>query len=123
MKSTIQCAALVLLAALAVVDASNAQQATERYIPIGKSPGISTTTEELIGEIVRVDMARRTVEVRSRGGSRSVTMDSRTRYYLDRTKRKRANQMGGYEDCEVGRTVEVKLRTDGKADWIKIQVD
>ena len=74
-------------------------------------------------EIVRVDLPRRTVEVRTRGGSRSVTMDSRTRYYLDRTKRKRSNQVGSYEDCEVGRTVEVKLRADGKADWVKIQAD
>ena len=112
---------LLLVLWLMGVGVAYGQQATERYIPIGRSPGVSGTDAAVTGRIVSADPAARRVEIRGRDGARAVTMDAQTRYYLDRTGRRRSNRMGGYEDCQVGRTVEAKVRPDGTVDWIKIE--
>ena len=99
------------------------QQTTERYIPIGQSPGVSGDLS-YIGEIVAVDPATHTVMVRDDSGTRSIRVTETTRIWLDRSARKRENTTGTYEDCEVGRKVEVMhLLDDARtAVWIKIKV-
>lgn len=122
------------LAPLGVVAALSVAQAhigTERYIPIGMSPGISGE-HSYIGEIeedpesatagagsysMRVD--------RADGGDVTVYMNEYTRIYIDRSKAGKTNLRGDYSDCRPGRRVEVKFRDNDPskpAEWIKVEV-
>lgn len=105
-----------------VYDAAHAQQATERYIPIGESPGVSAS-RSIIGTIAEVDPAAYEMTVRGRDELKTVKMTGATRYYLDRTKYKRSNQTTNLGYCKVGQRVEVKLNERGIADWVKIETD
>lgn len=100
------------------------QQTTEQYIPIGKSPGISSKYT-YIGNIVSVDEQARTIVVASNRGSKTIRIMPTTRLWLDRSKKKRTNMEASYSDCEVGRQVEVMYDHDNQtvAAWIKIESD
>lgn len=101
-----------------------AQEATERFIPIGQSPGISGTAAYL-GEVIAVDPARRTVTVRGPSGDRTVAVTARTRIWLDRSAARQPNLTGAFADVAVGRRVEVKYEDAERrerADWIKLAV-
>ena len=117
-KSMIAFGTAVLVSLLAV-HGVHGQQATERYIPIGSSPGLSAS-ETLIGTITGVNYAAQSIDVRSRDGTMTVTMNDKTRYFLDRSRRGRTNQTGSIADCKVGRRVELKFTLEGLVDWIKI---
>lgn len=107
-----------LLLGLLLASAVYAQQATEQYIPIGRSPGIE---EPFIGKITKVDYGAREMTVDGPAGPRTVRMSDSTRYYLDRTMRKRPNTLGDFEDCKLRRRVEIRFAADGSVDWIKIE--
>ena len=114
---------LISLAAVAMcVAPAGAQLMTEKFIPIGQSPGISGKYS-VIGTIVEVDRATHTMSVEHAGGVKVVRVTDATHIWLDRSKRRRQNTTGAYEDCEVGRSVEVMhLRDDeSTAAWIKIE--
>lgn len=98
------------------------QETTERYIPIGKSPGVSDKYS-YIGTITAVDMDAQTIEIDSNRGDVTIKMTDHTRIWLDRSDAKRTNAVGSYSDCQVGRKVEVMhIRGDEMvADWIKIE--
>lgn len=113
-------AGLILITWVLGLNAGQAQQATEQYIPIGQSPGISAAAS-LIGTITRVDYETSSMEVSGPEGPRTVSMDAATRYYVDLSKQKRGNQLGSLQSCEIGQRVEIKFRDDGKVDWIKIE--
>ena len=108
--------------ALMSMSAASAQQTTEQYIPSGKSPGASGTYS-YIGKIVAVDADYRSITVEDETGRHELKLSDATHIWLDRTKRKRKNTPGTFEDCEVGRSVEVMhLRDDSRtAAWIKIE--
>lgn len=108
----------VLMIATGVV---HAQQATERYIPIGMSPGVSNE-ESFIGTITDIDYTNHKMEVRGTEGTITVSPGESTRYYLDRTKRKMSNQTATIRDCEVGLKLEIRILADGSVDWIKIDL-
>jgi hypothetical protein len=100
-----------------------AHEETERYIPIGQSPGISGKYSYL-GPIRSVDQAQRTVVIEDRSGPRTVSVTPRTRIYLDRSASGLSNLTGKFEDCRIGNTVEIKyvdFRTKEEADWIKVR--
>ena len=96
-----------------------AHQATEIYIPIGNSPGLSSD-ETLIGTIQRVDYDERSLEVLGSDGPLKVSMNEKTRYFLDNSRRQQKSQLGTLLDCKVGYTVEIRFTLDGLAAWIKI---
>lgn len=98
------------------------QEATEQFIPIGYSPGISDKYS-FIGKIIDVDQEAHTIVVDSNRGERMIRVTPTTRIWLDRSKQKRTNTVGSYSDCQVGREVEVMQEHDNEsvADWIKIE--
>lgn len=98
------------------------QQATEQFIPIGYSPGVSNKYS-YIGSIVAVDREAHTIDVQSNRGMRTIRVTPRTRIWLDRSKIKQTNLVGSYSDCEEGRKVEIMHDPDDEnvADWIKIE--
>lgn len=112
-----------LIAGLLLIGAplATAQMTTERFIPIGKSPGVSGKYS-YIGEIVAVDPASHTITVRDERGDHRITVNDDTDVWLDKSALRRTNTIGGYADCKVGTRVEVMhTRTDESvARWIKI---
>lgn len=100
------------------------QRQTEIYIPIGQSPGVSSTTS-YIGTVTKVEPSKREFSLEVGGSSHIVMVTDKTRIWLDRSKQKLKNQVGQISDLQVGRTVEVKYSKPGPqvaAEWIKIQV-
>lgn len=113
---------LLLIGATCVFSVVFAQQTTEQYIPIGKSPGVSGEYS-YIGNIVAVDRSAHTISVEDGDRVRKIRVTDDTRIWLDRSKVRRENRKAAYEDCEVGRMIEVMHTHDDEniAAWIKIE--
>jgi len=97
------------------------QQTTERFIPIGASPGISGRYS-YVGKVVAIAEPR-TVTVEEAGGERhTVAMTPEIKIWLDRSGRQLTSKVGDYADCQVGRRVEIMYRHDDPsiAAWIKV---
>ncbi len=112
----------LVAALLCGVSAAYGQQATERHIPLGQSPGLSRSHTD-IGPIESVDARAQTVTVGTPTGSRSVTATGRTRIWLDLSAFGLTSRTGAFADLRVGRTIEVKYRDPARrafADWIKV---
>ncbi len=119
-----RCGGVALAALCWGVSPLGAQEATERFIPIGQSPGISGTYAYL-GDVVAVDAAGKTVTVRGPAGDRTIAVSERSRIWLDRSALRQSNLTGTFADIQVGRRVEVKYEDPErreKADWIKVAV-
>jgi len=100
------------------------QQATEMFIPIGQSPGLSTEGT-VIGTLESMDREKRTMTIAHPTGAQTVGFTDRTMIWLDRSQQKQPNQNGTANDLQQGRRVEVKvLKGEPKpvAEWIKVQV-
>ena len=118
--SHITTATLITLGFLTWTTAA-AQQATEVYIPIGESPGISGK-ESIIGSISDIEYEQQRMMVSTGGASRSVRITPQTRFYLDRSDNQKRSVAGSFDDCREGRRVEAYVDDNGKAIWIKIAV-
>jgi hypothetical protein len=101
------------------------QKTTEKFIPIGKSPGLSGKVT-LIGRIQAIDPQKNTLTCADSAGSHVVKITEQTRIWLDRSRLSQTNQTGALTDCQKGRLVEVKFvdreRKDSAAEWIKVGV-
>jgi hypothetical protein len=99
-----------------------AQRTTERFIPVGQSPGVSGVRSYL-GQLVAVDAGRRTVGVRDPKGPGTVKVTARTLIWVDRSAQQLTNEVGSFTDLLTGRRVEIKFvddETKDTADWIKV---
>jgi hypothetical protein len=109
----------LLLGALSV---AHGQKATERFVPLGQSPGVSGKTT-LIGTIATVDSRAGSLAVQSAAGSQPVRMTSETRMWLDRSAAGQTTLVATMADLRPGRRIEVKFVDPNNrttADWIKI---
>ena len=101
------------------------QKATEIYIPIGESPGLS---DELTyqGSIAGVDQEQRRLTVRDDAGSHVIQINEQTKIWLDKSALREKNEEGSFEDCRVGVQVEILYdHAAGEpyvAEWVKIAV-
>lgn len=115
--------AIVVVALGGTLEASG-QQATEMFIPIGQSPGLSNKGS-VIGTVESVDPGKRMVTVSSSSGAQTVGITDRTMIWLDRSEQKQPNQNGAINDLQKGRKIEIKVRKGepkAVAEWIKVQV-
>ncbi len=113
-----------IIALLAWTPFAQAQQTTEQYIPVGKSPGISGQYS-YIGQIQEVDQGNRTITVAGPEGPMSIKVAEDTRIWLDRSHLRQPNEVGDMADLRPGRKIEIKYRdyeTREIADWIKVVV-
>ncbi len=113
-----------IVALLLGVSLASAQQATERFIPLGRSPGLSDTYTE-VGAIESVDLAVRSLDFLSPAGPRTVRISERTRIWLDRSALKLTNLSGRIEHCQPGHRVEIHYEDPERrefAAWIKLEV-
>lgn len=107
--------------------ATSAQEATERYIPIGQSPGVSGK-QTVIGKLAEVNTRDQTVTIVGPSGTSRVKVTPRTKIWLDRSQLGQTNLKGTIADLRQGATVEMKPEgqqrgaSDGSCEWIKVQV-
>lgn len=115
------CLALVL----AVVAQAHAQKAAERFIPLGRSPGLSGQTT-LLGVIRYADPAsgKLTLELKD-GRAGAIAVTPATHIWVDRSLLRQANVPGGFDDLLPGRWLEaMPLAGDpGQAEWVKVEQD
>jgi len=113
-------AIVVITGALGSAFEAVAQEATEMYIPIGQSPGVSNKAS-VVGTVQVLNAAARTVTVTGPSGPQTFAITGKTRIWLDRSAGKQTNRSGSLADLQQGRRVEVKPQPAGRADWIKVQ--
>ncbi|MDX1433257.1 MAG: hypothetical protein R3286_12500 [Gammaproteobacteria bacterium] len=119
---------VVLLASmlcLTLAGPARGQEMTERYIPIGQSPGLSGTASTDVGTITAYDPASRVLKVDARSGPQSVEVTQRTRIWIDRSRAQLTNLDGSTADLAAGRRVEIKYADAGakrNAEWIKVEM-
>ena len=106
---------------------AHGQQATEIYIPIGQSPGLSGKIT-FIGRIETINPGDRSLRVVGPSGTASAVVTDRTKIWLDRGKLRLSNTTGGFADLRRGLMVEIKYegserKSQGAAEWIKVQVE
>jgi hypothetical protein len=104
---------------------AHGQQATEIYIPVGQSPGLSGKVT-IIGTIETVNPQARTIAGSGPAGAWSTEVTDRTKVWLDKSKLRQTNKTGSFADLRTGQRVEVKWldsqrRGSGPADWIKVE--
>ena len=112
-----------LLAMLGLGAPALGHQQTERYIPLGQSPGLSGKVT-LIGEIAAIDARSLSLTVSTPQGPRPVKVSDRTRIWIDRSLYKKTNLVGRFADLKTGNKVEVLFAEDADrqaARWIKMQ--
>jgi hypothetical protein len=115
--------ALILLLSMPYV---YAQKATEIFIPVGQSPGLSGKYTS-VGKITAIDVANQTITVADSSGSYEVKISERTQIWLDKSKLKSTNEKGAFTDLRKDLLVEVKYQHNqrqdkGPAEWIKVQI-
>jgi len=102
------------------------QKATEIFIPVGQSPGMSNKIS-IVGTIETIDAGAQTIVVAGPSGSWSTTITDRTKIWLDKSKLRLSNQKGTFTDLRKGLLAEVKYEeagvSKGPADWIKVQIN
>ena len=102
------------------------QGATEIYIPLGKSPGISGV-KTIVGSIDEIDEQQHQMSVSNASGTYKVAITGDTKIWLDKSKINGRNEAGSPADCKPGLKVEVKYTADRlaesvTAEWIKVEV-
>ena len=117
--------ALILLGLLiGGVTETHAQKTTERFIPIGQSPGLSGRVT-LMGTVRAVDRSNQVLTVADTSDSHAVAFTERTHIWLDRSALKQPNLRGTPDDLQEGLRVEVKFEDndrDAPAEWIKVAI-
>jgi hypothetical protein len=103
---------------------AHGQRATERFIPLGRSPGVSGKLTT-IGTLVAVDAEKRHIRVEGPAGPADVILQDSTRIWIDRHELGLPTLTGSLQDLREGLTAEVKYAdpdTRQVAEWIKLQV-
>lgn len=106
--------------------AASAHEMTEKYIPIGQSPGLSGKYS-VIGKVQATNVRDQTVAIVGSRGTWSAKITERTKIWLDRSKLRLTNLKGTFADLRQGVTVEVKHEGQrgifsGPAEWIKVEI-
>jgi len=115
---------LVAMAAFGMPGGAVAQEATEQFIPIGESPGVSRE-ESYLGECVAYDAEDRVLQMHGNRGIRRILITEKTRIWLDRSPIEETNVVGDPGDLLPGRRMEVRYADpDDKevADWVKVEI-
>jgi hypothetical protein len=114
----------IIIILLAIVTVASAEKATELFIPIGKSPGLSGKYL-VTGRIEQVNAQNKTISMSGEAGEYTVRISDQTMIFLDKSKMKQANQYGNFSDFKKGTVVEVRFEKDERgqpAEWVKIQM-
>jgi hypothetical protein len=102
------------------------QKATEIFIPVGQSPGLSGKYTS-IGKITAIDTLNQIITVTDSSETYTVKITRRTKIWLDKSKLKLTNQKGAFTDLKKNLLAEIKYENNqrqdkGPAEWIKVQI-
>lgn len=122
MKTIVTHTFVIFLACFATQQMAHSQKATEVYIPIGTSPGVSES-KSFVGTIKRLDYETNSIELVGEDDTKIVYVNDETLYYLDRTAYGKKNATGEMHDCKVGLLIEVLTDDDGVVEWVKVKAD
>jgi hypothetical protein len=125
MTRSYQLLLIAVLTLTVMATSARAQKATEMYIPVGKSPGLSGV-HTAVGTIDSLDVLRGTMTVADSNQTYLVRFTDATKIYLDRSPAGQQNTAGKISDCRKYAVVEVKFRGNkvgDVAEWIKVRVD
>lgn len=113
---------LIALLGVSAVTPACAQQATEQFIPLGSSPGLSATKTQ-IGIIESFDPASAVLRLSSDGLRSASEITPQTHIWLDRSKLNLPNLSGTEMDLQPGQRCEIRLVQPGsrQVEWIKIE--
>ena len=114
----------ILITLLVMVPITAAEKATELYIPMGQSPGLSDR-HSATGRIEQVNYSQNTLTMSAGSGTYTVKVSKRTMIYLDRSKMGQPNLYGSFADCKKGMMLEVRFEQDERgrpAEWIKLEM-
>ncbi len=107
------------LISLTLVAPVLAQKATEVFIPISQSPGLSKEGKTILGTVFQVNKDGRISIVKDEQFF-VVRTDDKTKFYIDRSHLKQPNGYGKFEDIKAGAFVEAYSPT-GMAKWVKMR--
>lgn len=110
----------LVIGLLCSISFAHGQKATEIFIPLGQSPGLSNKYT-YIGKIDGVNKQQRTVKA----GGRTIKITGGTKIWLDRTKLRLTNQVGRFADLQKGQKVEIKYDDPNRkqaAEWVKVEI-
>lgn len=117
---------LAIIAGLAVVAAAAqpalAQKSSERFIPIGQSPGLSGSVT-LLGSVRAMDVASGQLTIAlDGGGHQTIQVNPQTRLWLDRSEARAPSTTCEKSDLRPGVRVEAMpdKSTPGLAEWVKV---
>ena len=118
---------ILWLLAIGCFTGAYAQKATEVYIPIGQSPGISGNSS-VIGTVESIDIANSTITVLYDNKRYTGTIDTESFVYLDRSKYRKKNTIGDLTDCKAGSNCEMTYQyKEGQqtdiVKWLKVEVE
>lgn len=116
---------IIPVAILSMLFAGNtfSQKATEQFIPIGESPGLSGAVTD-IGQIQGFDAASGTLTLSAGGTARAVRITGETDIWLDRSASKLSNLEGDTSNLQAGRRAEVSYVDPAVRDvasWVKVE--
>ena len=116
---------VVTLIFLFGISETYAQKATEIFIPVGQSPGVSGIYS-IVAKIDVVKSEAKTINMSNSSGSYTVKIMEQTQIWLDRGKLKMANKVGSFSDLKSNLTIEVRYKDKehkGEVIWVKIQLE
>ena len=117
---------IVLFVAVSIIpETALAQKATEFYIPVDSSPGLSAYYTWQ-GTIDTIDGENMIITVTNESGTRSINLTQNTRIWLDKSSQRVKNETGDFDDCQPGLYIEIKYEDNEAsrvAEWIKIKVE
>jgi hypothetical protein len=112
-----------LVLALALGQPAFAQKASEQFIPLGQSPGLSGEAT-LLGTIQAVDPNTGNVTIHlDKGGSKIICVLPKTRLWQDRSPEHQPNRKCELQDLKPGQRVEAMPQKGDttNAEWLKVQ--
>lgn len=117
----------LLLAAglLCVLAAAQAQEMTERYIPVGAYAGM-TDWRTILGTLEGIDPAGRKVTLRIGSQMQTFRVTDDTRIWLDRSRLGQTTVDGALAELPPGLKAEVRVvgaSAPSTARWIKVQLE
>ena len=116
----------LLLAALVAACSAPAfaQKATEMFVPIGQSAGLSGK-HTMMARVQSVDANARSITLVQDSTTHTVKLGAKMPLWIDRSKQQQSNSAGTLADIRPGMMAEVKFinnnRAAGEAEWVKVQ--
>ena len=116
----------VLLAGLVAACSAQAfaQKATEMFVPIGQSAGLSGK-HTMMARVQSVDANARSITLVQDATTQTVKLGAKMPLWIDRSKQQQSNSAGTLADVRPGMLAEVKFlknnRAAGEAEWVKVQ--